>query len=64
MPVNPGILSLNLKALMLANPAIGAVDGAALTGLCDAIASAVLTHLTTLAVVVPPGGGAPIGQIQ
>lgn len=62
MPLAPPVLSALMQAGMLANPAVLAVSGAALTGMCDAIAAAVVTHLTTAGVVVstgvaPPGGG-------
>jgi hypothetical protein len=62
MPLSPPVLSGLIQTNMLANPAIGAVSGAALSGMCDAIATAVITHLTTAGVVTstgvaPPGGG-------
>jgi hypothetical protein len=54
-----------MRAAILATPAVGAVDGPALTGLCDAIASSVVTHVVAAAVVVPtlmvaPTGGGPV----
>ena len=50
------VLSAALKAALLATPAIGAVDGPALTALCDAIATTVLTHITANAVTACPAG--------
>jgi hypothetical protein len=56
MALNSTTLSAALRAAMLANPAIGAIDGAGLTAMCDAIASTVVAHITANAVVtVPPG---------
>ena len=40
-----------MRAALLANPAINAVDDAALTGLCDAIASIVLAHIVANAAI-------------
>lgn len=59
------VLAESIKALMLADPAIGAVDGAALDGLCSAIATAVVAHIVANAQVVPtaliaPTGGGPV----
>ncbi len=56
MALNPGALSSSLRAAMLASPAIQAIDGPGLTALCDAIANAVVSHITASAVVtVAPG---------
>lgn len=61
------VLSAAIKAQILARPAINAVDGDALDDLCDAIAAAVVTHITANAVLavtgVTPGGGAATGTI-
>lgn len=59
------VLSSAIRVALLANPDVQAVDGDALSGLCDAIASAVLTHLVANAVVLPlllvaPPGGGPV----
>lgn len=55
------VLSAAMRAAMLATPAIGAVDGAPLTALCDAIATTVLAHIVANAVVAGTGGGpAPV----
>lgn len=51
MPLSAPTLSAALRTAMLAAPAIGAVDGPALTALCDAIASTVVQHIVTNAVV-------------
>lgn len=54
--MNASALSAAIRAGVLAQPAIQAIDGAALTALCDVIASAVVTHITATAVVtIPPG---------
>ena len=56
MALSSSALSALIRAGMLSRPAIQAIDNAALTDLCDAIASAVVTHITAAAVVtVPPG---------
>ena len=56
MALNAASLSTALRAAMLANPTIGAIDGAGLTAMCDAIATTVVSHITANAVVtVPPG---------
>jgi hypothetical protein len=47
-----------MRAALLADPAIGAVDGTALTKMCDAIASTVVTHITSAAVVLTTGTAA------
>lgn len=65
MTMNATTLSTTMRAAMLATPAIGAVDGPALTALCDAISTTVVAHITTLAVVAPalmvaPVGGGPV----
>ena len=65
MALSASTLSSALRAAMLAAPSIQAIDGAGLTALCDAIAGAVVAHITgaavvlpgTLAGVAPPGGG-------
>jgi len=50
-------------------PAIQAIDGQGLTDLCDALAAAVVTHITSAAVlVVAPGiavatAGGPASQV-
>jgi hypothetical protein len=48
------VLSAALRAAMLADPDIGAVDDVGLTAMCDAIASTVLAHIIANA-VIPPG---------
>jgi formaldehyde-activating enzyme involved in methanogenesis len=63
--MNATALSATMRAAMLAVPAIGAVDGPALTALCNAIATTVVAHVTTFAVVTPtlmvaPTGGGPV----
>lgn len=45
-----------MRAAILAEPQIQAINGPALTKLCDAIASTVVAHITSAAVVtIPPG---------
>lgn len=57
-------LSTTLRAAILgAN--CGAVDGAALTGLCNAISTTVVAHIVANALVMPlllvaPPGGGPV----
>lgn len=52
------VLSAALRAAMLASPAIGALDNAGLTAMCDAIANTVITHILVNAIVVTVGGPA------
>jgi hypothetical protein len=65
MPLNPTTLSAEIRAARLAgNPSAEVVDNAALTADCDAIAQAVISHITANAVVLPtlliaPGGMTP-----
>lgn len=67
MALDAAVLSAAIEAAMLADGSIGAVKCAGLTGLCDAIAGAVVAHITSAAVVVPtallapPGGGSVTG---
>lgn len=65
MALNAATLSAAIKAALLADPGTGALNNAALTKTCDAIASAVVTHITANAVVLPlllvaPPGGGPV----
>ena len=65
MPLNATVLAAAMRANLLADPTIQAIDGAPLTAMCSAIASAVVSHLTTVGVVVPtaliaPSGGGPV----
>jgi hypothetical protein len=65
MPLNAATLATAIKAGLLANPATGAQDNAALAATCTAIASAVVSHITASAVVLPlllvaPPGGGPV----
>lgn len=46
------VLSAALRAGLLARPETGSVDDEALTAMCDVIASVVLLHIVTNAVVV------------
>ncbi len=55
-----------MRAALLAAPASKAQDNPALTAMCDAIAAAVVTHITTSAVVVGtanPGGLVVAGTV-
>jgi len=62
-------LSATIKSEILARPAAGAVDGAALDALCEAIATAVISHLLSagtarinpLGLIAPTGGGPVTG---
>lgn len=53
MALSSTVLSAAMRAAMLADPDVGAVDGPALTALCDAIAETVVAHITANAVVLP-----------
>lgn len=56
MALSSAVLSAAMRAALLADPGIQAIDGPALTKLCDAIAEAVVAHITGAAVVtIPPG---------
>jgi hypothetical protein len=56
MALNATTLSAAIKAGLLANGDAQAVDNAALTALCDEVASAVVAHITASAVVTVPVG--------
>jgi hypothetical protein len=65
MPLNATTLATAIRSALLANPSTGAVNNAALTATCTAIASAVVSHITSAAVVLPallvaPPGGGPV----
>lgn len=60
MPLSAPVLSLAIKQGLLAAPATQAQDNAALTALCDAIAQAVVMHITTNAVVTVAGPTGPL----
>jgi len=65
MALNATTLGAAIKAALLAEPSSGAVDNAALTATCNAIASAVVSHITAAAIVLPallvaPPGGGPV----
>jgi hypothetical protein len=65
MALNAPILANAIKEALLANPATGAQDNEALAAVCNAIATAIVAHITTTAVVVPallvaPPGGGPV----
>jgi hypothetical protein len=65
MPLDHSRLAAAIRANMLADESIGAVDAEPLTAMCNAIASAVITEITGNAVVVPtllvaPSGGGPV----
>lgn len=61
MALSSATLSAAMRSAMLATPAIGAVDGPALTALCDAIASTVVSHITSAGTVLPGTLAAPPG---
>lgn len=50
------VFSAALRAAMLANPDIGAVDDVGLTAMCDAIAQTTLAHLLANGVLVVDAG--------
>jgi hypothetical protein len=54
MALSAEVLSAAMRAAILAEPDACAVDGDALTALCDAIAGAVVEHITGAA-TVPAG---------
>lgn len=55
------VLSAALRSALLANPDAAAVNNAALTALCDTLASVLLSHIVANAVVNGTGGGpAPV----
>lgn len=56
MALNISAMSALLRSEMLARPDIQAIDNAALTDLCDAIATAVVQHITAAAVLVVAAG--------
>jgi hypothetical protein len=56
MALNPATLSSALRATLLGANA-GWLDNAALTATCDAIAQAVVAHITANAVVAVPATG-------
>lgn len=65
MALSSSVLSAAIRSAIIAKPAIQALDNPALTDLCDAIAGAVVSHITSAAVVVPtalvaPSGGGPV----
>lgn len=65
MALSAATLSAAMKTALLADPGTGAVNNPALTKVCDAIAQAVVTHITTSAIVLPlllvaPPGGGPV----
>lgn len=51
MALSSSALASLMKAELLARPASKATDNAALTAMCEALATAVVTHITTAAVV-------------
>lgn len=56
MALNASILSMLARAEILSRPGIQALDNSGLTDLCDALAAAVITHITTAGVVTVPLG--------
>ncbi len=53
MSLSSSTLSTAMRAAFLADADIGAIDGDALTALCDAISTAVVDHITSDAVIGP-----------
>lgn len=65
MPLDATRLSAAIRSGLIGDVRTHAVDNDALTALCDVIAAAVVTEVTTNAVVpalglVAPGGGGPV----
>jgi len=65
MALNASTLSAAMRAALLANPNTQALNNAALTAVCDAIASTVVSHITAAGIVLPllmvaPPGGGPV----
>ncbi len=67
MALSPSILSGLIRAAMIADPRIGAIDDSALpadqkalSALCDAFAGAVVAHILSAAVVTTPPGVAVV----
>lgn len=63
--LNATRLSTALRAAFVANPTTQALDNAALTAVCNVIASAIIAEIVANAVVVPllmtsPPGGGPV----
>ena len=56
MPLNPTALSALIKSKRLAALGAAAVDNAAMVADCNAIAEAVVEHVTAAAVVTTPPG--------
>ncbi len=68
MALNSSTLSSLAKANLLSGSS-GAIDNAALTALCDAFASAIVTHIQTAGVVAtvtacPAGAGTGTGTLS
>jgi len=68
MALNATTLKGLIKTNLLADPDAGAVDNDALDALCAAVASAVVTHITTAGVIAtvtvcPAGAGTGTGTI-
>lgn len=51
MALSAPVLSAMMRTNLRTNPAIQTIDGAALTGLCDALAQAIVTHIQGAATV-------------
>jgi hypothetical protein len=65
MALSATVLSAAMRAKLLAAPDVSAVDDEGLTAMCDALAEAVVEHVTAAAVVLPvllvaPPGGGPV----
>ena len=60
MALSASRLASSIRSKMLANTAIGALDNDALTGMCQAIASAVVEEITGHGVVNPAGFPTPL----
>lgn len=56
MALSASTLKAEVKAAILADDDISAIDGDALDGLCDAIATTVVAHITANAVVTVASG--------
>ena len=61
MAFNPTACAAAMKTQMLSHPEIEAIDGAALQKQCEAIATAILTHIASTGIVVGTATGAVAG---
>jgi hypothetical protein len=68
MALNAPALAALIQAKIIANPAVGGIPGPGLDGLCNAIAQAVVEHITssaslTVVTACPAGAGTGTGTV-